>query len=86
MILKLLDHQVQPFHSKRLGKVVHLVPIMLIMLVVLIVLVMLVILVVANMSSDVHILTPYGDHSPYMGIVSSPTVGANVLTCFLEVV
>ena len=54
------------------------------MLIMLIVLIVLVVLVAANILRHVHALTPYGDHSPYIWIVSSPTVGANILTYFLR--
>lgn len=39
-------------------------------------------LVVANMLIHVHTLTPYGNHSSCVGVVSDTTLGANVLTCF----
>ena len=84
--LTVSDHLMQPFHSGRLRDVVHLVPIMLLMLVVmLIVLIIRVVLVVTNILSHVHTLTPYGDHSTCVGVIASPTVGTNVLTCFSEV-
>ena len=87
LILKLSDHPIQPFHNGRLGNIVHLIPILLIMSVVLVGLVVLVVLIVlffTNMLSHVHTLTPCGNHSPCMRIVSGPTVGTNVLTCFLR--
>ena len=71
MILKLLDHLVQPLHSRRLGNIIYLIPIMLILLIVLVVLVVLIMLVVlvmlvaltiANILSHVHTLTPCGNH------------------------
>ena len=57
---------------------------LIVLVVMLIVLIMLIVLVVTNILSHVHALTPYGDHSPSMGVVSGLMVGANVLTYFLR--
>ena len=73
------DHSIEPLDNGRLGNVVHLVSIMLIVLVV-----MLIVLVVTNILSHVYALTSCGDHSPFVGVVSRPTVGANALTYFLR--
>ena len=60
-----------------LRDVAHLIPIMLLMLVI-----MLILLIVSNILNHIHILTPCGDHSTCVGVVSGPMVGANVLTYF----
>ena len=81
LILELSNYLIQSLYGRRLGDVLHLIPILVIMLVVLVVLIM---LVVGNMLSHVHTLTPYGDHSPFVGMIFGPVMGANVLTCFLR--
>ena len=58
--------------------------IVLIVLDMLVVLIMLIMLVVANVLNPFYIVTPCGDHSPCVGIVSGPTVGTNVLAYFLR--
>ena len=62
-----------------LGNVIHLLSIMLMVLIV-----MLIMLVVANILSHVHTLTPCGDHSAFMEVVSGTIVGANILTYSLR--